>query len=176
MIKVVVTGVGAVTPVGNTASAMWESVVNGHSGVGPITHFDASTFATQIAAEVKNFSPAPYLSRKEARRLDPLIHFAVSAAGQAIQDAQLDSYPDLDRSRVGILIGSGIGGMKTMIDQHNKLCAKGPRTITPFFIPAILSPTCQEGSSPKSIGSLDQTLLSPLLAPPATMQLARPQR
>jgi 3-oxoacyl-[acyl-carrier-protein] synthase II len=77
MTQVVVTGIGAVTPVGNTVPEMWDAVINGRSGVGPITHFDASDFATQIAAEVKDFTPAPYMTRKEARRLDPFVHFAV---------------------------------------------------------------------------------------------------
>jgi len=126
MEKVVVTGMGAV-------------IVAGRSGVGPITHFDASEFAVRIAAEVKDFAPQPHLSRREARRLDPLIHFAVSAAGQAIEDAELDAYTDLDRRRVGVIIGAGIGGMQTMIAQHQELMAKGPRSIGPFFIPAIIA-------------------------------------
>ncbi len=138
MTQVVVTGIGAVTPVGNTVPEMWDAVVNGRSGVGPITHFDTSGFATQIAAEVKDFTPAPYLTRKEARRMDPFVHFAVSAAGQAIDDSGLETYPDLDRRRVGVLIGSGIGGMQAMTDQHEALQAKGPKSISPFFIPSIL--------------------------------------
>ena len=139
MTKIAVTGVGAVTPVGNTVQRMWKAVVAGQSGIGPITHFDASEYETRIAGQVKDFTPQPYLTRKEARRLDPLIHFAVSAAGQAIEDASLSSYPDLDRSRTGVLIGAGAGGMKTMIDQHNKLLAGGPRSISPFFIPSIIA-------------------------------------
>ena len=138
MTQVVVTGIGAVTPVGNTVPEMWDAVVHGRSGVGPITHFDASSFATQIAAEVKDFTPEPYLSSKEARRLDPFVHFAVSAAGQAIDDSGIETYPDLDRRRVGVLIGSGIGGMQTMTAQHTALLAKGPKSISPFFIPSIL--------------------------------------
>ena len=139
MVKVVVTGVGAVAPVGNCVPEMWGAVVEGRSGIGPITHFDASDYPTQIAAEVKDFTPEPYLSRKEARRMDPLVHFAVSAAGQAIDDAELGSYANLDRSRVGIVIGSGVGGMRTMIESHHKLLAKGPKSISPFFIPSIIS-------------------------------------
>jgi 3-oxoacyl-[acyl-carrier-protein] synthase II len=138
MTQVVVTGIGAVTPVGNTVPEMWDAVINGRSGVGPITHFDASDFATRIAAEVKDFTPAPYMTRKEARRLDPFVHFAVSAAGQAIDDSGMETYPDLDRRRVGVLIGSGVGGMQTMIDQHAILQAKGAKSISPFFIPSIL--------------------------------------
>jgi len=116
MIKIAVTGVGAVSPIGNTVQQMWKAVVAGQSGIGPITHFDASEYDTRIAAQVKDFAPQPYLTRKEARRLDPLIHFAVSAAGQAIEDASLSPCPDLDRARTGVLIGAGTGGMRTMID------------------------------------------------------------
>ena len=139
MVQVVVTGIGAVTPIGNTVPEMWDAAVKGHSGVGPITNFDATEYDTQIAAEVKGFSPQPYLSRKEARRMDPLIHFTVAAAGQAIDDAQLESHANLDRSRVGVLIGAGIGGMRTMLDCYNNLLAKGTKSISPFFIPAIIT-------------------------------------
>jgi 3-oxoacyl-[acyl-carrier-protein] synthase II len=111
MLQVVVTGVGAVTPIGNTVPDTWDAAVEGRSGVVPITHFDASEYDSRIAAQVKDFTPEPYLSRKEARRMDPLMHFTVAAAGQAIEDAGLESYPHLDRSRVGVLIGAGIGGM-----------------------------------------------------------------
>jgi 3-oxoacyl-[acyl-carrier-protein] synthase II len=139
MVHVVVTGIGAVTPIGNTATDTWKAALEGQSGVGPITHFDASEYDTRIAAEVKDFDPEPYLSHKEARRMDALMHFTVSAAGQAIDDAQLESHSGLDRSRVGVLIGAGIGGMRTMIEGHKKLLAKGPKSISPFFIPAIIA-------------------------------------
>jgi len=139
MDHIVVTGVGAVTPIGNSVLETWNGIVAGCNGVGPITHFDASGFNTRIAAEVKDFTPQPYLTRREARRMDPLVHFAVSAAGQAIDDAGLDTYSDLDRARVGVLIGAGIGGMKTMMAQHKELLDKGPKSINPFFIQAILT-------------------------------------
>ena len=134
--QIVVTGLGAVSSVGNSVPAMWQAIADGRSGVGPITHFDASEHATQFAAEVKDFSPSPYIKSREARRFDPFVHFAASAAGQAIEDAGLESIPDLDRARVGVIIGSGIGGIKTISDQVNNLSAKGPRGISPFFIPA----------------------------------------
>jgi 3-oxoacyl-[acyl-carrier-protein] synthase II len=118
---------------------MWDAVKRGQSGVGPITHFDASEHATQIAAEVKGFSPTPYLTSREARRMDPFVHFAVAAAGQAIEDSGIEVYPELDRQRVAILIGSGIGGMNTMIRQHKALMDKGPRSTTPFFIPSVIT-------------------------------------
>jgi 3-oxoacyl-[acyl-carrier-protein] synthase II len=137
--QVVVTGVGAVTPVGHTVQETWSAVVNGRSGIGPITLFDASGFATRIAGEVKDFSPEPYLTSKEARRMDRLAHFAVACAGQAIDDSELESTPDLDRGRVGVLIGAGIGGISTIIAQHEQLLAKGAGSISPFFIPAIIT-------------------------------------
>jgi len=139
MIRVVVTGIGAVTGAGNAAPETWQSAVDGRSGIRLITHFDASEFASQIAAEVRDFSPEPYMTRKEARRLDPLIQFALSAAGQAIDNARLESYPQLDRDRTGVIIGAGIGGMQTMIDQHFRFIEKGPKSISPFFIPAIIA-------------------------------------
>jgi len=139
MCRVVVTGVGAVTPAGNNVPDTWDAVLSGRSGIGRITHFDASELQTQIAAEVKDFTPEPYLSSKEARRMDPIVHYAASAAGQAIEDAGLDDWPALDRSRVAVLIGASIGGMKTMVDSHSELLAKGPRSISPFFIPSILA-------------------------------------
>jgi 3-oxoacyl-[acyl-carrier-protein] synthase II len=136
--RVVVTGLGAVSPLGHNVLDTWNAIVAGRSGVGPITHFDATAYDTRIAAEVKDFSPQPYLTAREARRLDPLIHFAVAAAEQAIADADLESYSELARGRVGVVIGAGIGGMQTMIDQHQEVLAKGPGSISPFFIPAIL--------------------------------------
>jgi 3-oxoacyl-[acyl-carrier-protein] synthase II len=118
---------------------MWDAIIRGESGVDRITHFDPTDYDTQIAAEVKDFAPQPYMSRKEARRLDRVVQFAVSAAGQAVDDAELESYDRLDRSRVGVLIGAGIGGMATMIETHNKLLAKGPKSVSPFFIPSIIA-------------------------------------
>jgi 3-oxoacyl-[acyl-carrier-protein] synthase II len=141
MSRVVVTGIGAVTPVGNNAADTWKAVLAGQSGIGPITHFDASGLRTQIAAEVKGFSPSPYLSGKEARRMDPLAHYAASAAGQAIEDAGLDDWPGLDRRRVGVVVGAAVGGMTTMVSGQVDLMAKGAGSISPFFIPAILANT-----------------------------------
>lgn len=139
MNRVVVTGLGAITPVGNNVPDTWDAVVKGKSGVARITHFDTSDYATKIAAEVKGFTPQPYLSRKEARRLDPVIHFAVAAAGQAIDDAQVGSSSSLDPNRVGVVIGGGVGGMQTMIEQHDLLLARGPSALSPFFVPSVLT-------------------------------------
>jgi 3-oxoacyl-[acyl-carrier-protein] synthase II len=141
MTRVVVTGIGAVTPVGNNAADTWEAVLAGRSGIGRITRFDASDLRTQIAAEVKGFSPSPYLSHKEARRMDPLAHYAASAAGQALEDAGLEDWADLDRSRVAVVVGAAVGGMTTMVSGQVELMAKGPGSISPFFIPAILANT-----------------------------------
>jgi 3-oxoacyl-[acyl-carrier-protein] synthase II len=137
--RIVVTGLGAVTSVGNSVPEMWDALVAGRSGAGPITHFDPSDFATKIAAEVKGFTPQPYLTAKEARSMDPFTHFGVAAAGQAIHDAGLDEYDDLDRRRVGVLIGTGIGGVTALLDQHKVLLERGPRRVSPFFVPAIIA-------------------------------------
>jgi len=138
MDKIVITGLGAISAIGNSVPALWQAVVDGRSGVGPITHFDASEHATQFAAEVKDFSPSPYMTSRDARRLDRFIQYAVAAAGQAIADAGLESDPELDRSRVGVLIGSGIGGIQTISDQCLQLAAQGPRSISPYFIPSAI--------------------------------------
>jgi 3-oxoacyl-[acyl-carrier-protein] synthase II len=118
---------------------MWSAIASGQSGVGPITHFDASSYTTRIAAEVKGFAPMPYLSRKEARRLDPFIHFAVAAAGQAIQDAGIEDAGGLDGGRVGVLIGSGIGGLGTILDQYRVLLDRGPQSVSPFLVPGVIA-------------------------------------
>ena len=141
MHRVVVTGLGAVTPVGNNVNDTWEAVLAGQSGIGRITRFDPSGLRTQIAAEVKGFTPSPYLSSKEARRMDPLAHYAASAAGQALEDAGLEDWTGLDRSRVAVVIGAAVGGMTTMVAGQVELMAKGAGSISPFFIPAILANT-----------------------------------
>jgi 3-oxoacyl-[acyl-carrier-protein] synthase II len=139
MNRVVVTGLGAVTAVGHTVPEMWSAIASGQSGAGPITHFDASSYTTRIAAQVTGLNPAPYLSRKEARRLDPFIHFAVTAAGQAIQDAGVEGDGELDGGRVGVLIGSGIGGLGTILDQYRILLDKGPQGVSPFLVPGVIA-------------------------------------
>ncbi len=135
--RVVVTGLGIISPVGNTVETAWANIVAGHSGVGPITRFDASGFATRIAAEVKDFHPEEYLSAKEARRMDVFIHYGMAAAIQAIRDAGLEAHP-ADAERIGVNIGSGIGGLVTIEATHKELLANGPRRISPFFIPGTI--------------------------------------
>src|SRR2546428_8005144 len=133
MQRVVVTGLGAVTPVGNTADEFWSALLQGRSGVGPITKFDATDYPTRIAGEVKNFDPLNFVDKKEARRLDPYLQFAVASAVLAVQDAALDT-GKVDGTRFGVLIGSGIGGISTVLEAHRNLIEKGPDRVSPFFI------------------------------------------
>ena len=133
--RVVVTGLGIISPVGNTVDEAWANIVAGHSGITGISKFDASVFASRIAGEVKNFDVAQYLSAKEARRMDIFIHYGLAAGIQAIKDAGLEAKP-LNAERIGINIGSGIGGLKFIEDTHTEYMANGPRRISPFFIPA----------------------------------------
>ena len=135
--RVVVTGLGAVTPVGNSAEEFWEAITQGRSGVGPITRFDASGYPTRIAAEVKNFDPLQWVDKKEARRLDPYLQYAVACAAMAVEDAALD-VSRVDGTRFGVLVGSGIGGIQTLLDSHNTLNQKGPDRVSPFFIPMLI--------------------------------------
>jgi 3-oxoacyl-[acyl-carrier-protein] synthase II len=137
--RVVVTGIGALTPIGNTADAYWQGLINGVSGAAPITQFDASKFKTQFACEVKNFDVSAHIDRKEARKMDPYAHYAIVAATEAVYDAGLlDSNPNPDR--VGVIWGSGIGGLKTFLDEVSDF-ARGDGTprYNPFFIPKMIA-------------------------------------
>jgi len=135
--RVVVTGMGIVSPVGVSVAAAWEAIRNARSGVGPITRFDASTFPTRIAAEVKNFDVSRYLSPKEARRYDTFIHYGMGATIDAVADAGLADYAG-DREKVGVCIGSGIGGLPLIEDQKAAFEAGGWKKITPFFVPGTI--------------------------------------
>jgi 3-oxoacyl-[acyl-carrier-protein] synthase II len=135
--RVVVTGLGALTPVGNTAEEFWSSLVHGRSGIGPITRFDARGFPTRIAGEVRNFDPLDFVDKKEARRLDPYLQYAIAAASLAVQDASLDT-GKVDANRFGVLIGSGIGGITTLLENHKTLLERGPDRVSPFFIPMLI--------------------------------------
>jgi 3-oxoacyl-[acyl-carrier-protein] synthase II len=135
--RVAVTGLGALTPVGNTAEEFWAALTAGRSGIGPITRFDASNLPTRIAGEVRNFDPLTYLDRKEARRLDPYLQYAMACAVMAVDDASLDR-DRLDPTRFGVLIGSGIGGISTLLESHETLLTKGPDRVSPFFIPMLI--------------------------------------
>jgi 3-oxoacyl-[acyl-carrier-protein] synthase II len=135
--RVVVTGVGALTPVGNTAEEFWTSLTQGRSGIGPITRFDTAGFPTRIAGEVKNFDPLAWVDKKEARRLDPFLQYAIAGAAMAVDDAALDT-SRVEATRFGVLIGSGIGGITTLLDTHHVLLGKGPDRVSPFFIPMMI--------------------------------------
>jgi len=132
--RVVVTGLGIISPVGNGVPEAWKNIVAGTSGITRITRFDPSPFSSQIAGEVKGFDPAQHLSAKEARRFDTFIHYGLAAAIEAIKDAGLD-FERERREQVGVCIGSGIGGLPLIEETHKAVLAGGPRKISPFFIP-----------------------------------------
>ncbi|WP_457678885.1 beta-ketoacyl-ACP synthase II [Thermovibrio sp.] len=132
--RVVITGIGVVSPVGSSVEKFWENIVSGKSGVGRITKFNPEGFPVQIAAEVKDFEPEKYFDKREVRRLDPFIQFAVAAAEQAVKSAGVDD-ESLDKERIGVLIGSGIGGLNTVEEQHEILLKKGPRRVSPYCVP-----------------------------------------
>ena len=137
--RVVVTGLGCISPVGNTVADSWANLLAGKSGIGRITRFDASALACQIAGEVKDFNLEAYISAKEARTMDTFIHYGVAAAMQAVQDSGLptgEALGDEASTRVGVLIGSGIGGLPLIEEMHTELTNRGPRRISPFFVPA----------------------------------------
>jgi 3-oxoacyl-[acyl-carrier-protein] synthase II len=135
--RVVVTGVGAVTPLGNTAEETWEAICKGASGVGTITRFDASDFATRIAAEVKGFTPEKYIEKKACKRMDACIHYAVAASVMALENAGLQ-ITEANTHRTGVIIGSGVGGLATTERYHTVLRECGPGRVSPFFFPMIL--------------------------------------
>ena len=132
--RVVVTGLGIISPVGNGVPEAWKNILGGTSGITRITRFDASAFTSQIAGEVKGFDPAQVLSAKEARRFDTFIHYGLAAAIEAIKDSGLD-FDREQREQVGVCIGSGIGGLPLIEETHKTMLASGPRKISPFFIP-----------------------------------------
>ena len=136
--RIVVTGIGVVSPVGVGKTNYWNSLVSGISGVGRITHFDPTGFDVQIAAEVKGFDVTNWIERKESRRMDRFVHFGVAAALDAIEDAGLKITP-ANAERVGVLVGSGIGGLQTLEDQVKVLIQNGPSKISPFLIPMMIA-------------------------------------
>ncbi|WP_042425026.1 beta-ketoacyl-ACP synthase II [Comamonas granuli] len=137
--RVVVTGLGCVTPVGNTVADAWANLLAGKSGIDLITKFDASNFACRIAGEVRGFDLESYISAKEARSMDSFIHYGIAAATQAVRDAGLptgDALSEEQATRIGCVIGSGIGGLPLIEETHTEYVNRGPRRITPFFVPA----------------------------------------
>jgi 3-oxoacyl-[acyl-carrier-protein] synthase II len=137
--RVVVTGLGCVSPVGNTVPETWANLLAGKSGIGLITHFDASAFSCKIAGEVRDFNVESYMTAKEARTMDTFIHFGIAAAMQAVADAGLptgDALGEEEATRIGCVIGSGIGGLPLIENTRTELMERGPRRISPFFVPA----------------------------------------
>lgn len=139
--RVVVTGLGCISPVGNTVDTTWAALLSGQSGVGRITKFDASTFSCQIAAEVKGFDVESYMSAKEARTMDTFIHYGIAASAQAVADAGLptgDALSEEMAQRIGCVIGSGIGGLPMIEEVHSEFLNRGARRISPFFVPSTI--------------------------------------
>jgi 3-oxoacyl-[acyl-carrier-protein] synthase II len=137
--RVVVTGMGAITPVGNDVATTWRALLDAKSGAAPITHFDASNFPVRFACEVKGFDPLQYMEKKEAKRADQFTQYAVAAAWQAMTHAGLAERNGYDPDRIGVIVGSGIGGLKIFEEQHDVYRQRGPGKISPFFIPMFIS-------------------------------------
>ncbi|HKK13896.1 MAG TPA: beta-ketoacyl-ACP synthase II [Gammaproteobacteria bacterium] len=133
--RVVITGLGIVSPVGNSVQAAWENIVAGRSGIGPITQFDVSAFPVRFGGVIRDFDVSEYVSPKEARKMDPFIHYGIAAACQAISDAGLEEGA-ADPTRIGVSIGSGIGGISSIEKQYKAFLDGGPRKISPFFVPS----------------------------------------
>lgn len=138
MNRVVVTGLGAITPIGIGKDEYWESLIKGKSGVGYITRFDAEDFVTKIAAEVKDFNPEDFMDKREIRRTDRFTQYALAGTYLALEDGDID-LSIVNKDRVGVVIGSGIGGMETLEGEHTKLIEKGPKKVSPLFIPMMIS-------------------------------------
>jgi 3-oxoacyl-[acyl-carrier-protein] synthase II len=135
--RVVVTGVGLVTPIGNDTPSSWAAILAGQSGTGPLTRFDHTEFKAHIAAEVKDFDPVRYVGKQDARRMDRFLHFAAAATQEALADANFEM-AHWDPRRVGVHIGSGIGGVNVLLEQYNILQARGPRRVSPFTVPGLM--------------------------------------
>jgi 3-oxoacyl-[acyl-carrier-protein] synthase II len=136
--RVVVTGMGLVSPVGIGIEENWSNLISGKSGIGPITRFNCSEFSTHIAGEVKNFHPEQFINKKELRKMDPFLQFALVAAHYAMEDAKLKIEPEIS-SRVGVVMGCGLGGLLTIEESHKLILESGPKKVSPFFIPMIIS-------------------------------------
>jgi 3-oxoacyl-[acyl-carrier-protein] synthase II len=136
--RVVITGLGAITPVGNSVDAFWNALLTGKSGAAKITKFDVTNHSVTFGAEVKNFDPGAYIDPKEAKRMDPFAQYAVAAAKEAVADSKID-FSKLDRFRCGAIIASGIGGLHELQEQDKKFIEKGPGRISPFFVPKMMS-------------------------------------
>ena len=138
MKRVVVTGMGAVTPIGNTVPAFWEGLKNGKNGIGMITRFDAADQKVKVAGEVKDFDPLQYIEKSQVRKMDLFTQYAMAAAAQAMQDSGLKSGENIEAERLGVYVGSGCGGINTISDQCFKFFESGPRHVSPFLIPMMI--------------------------------------
>ena len=134
--RVVITGLGILSPVGNDLASSWDGITSGRSGIGPITHFDATAFATRISGEVKGFDPAAWIAPKDIKKMDPFVHYGVAASLMAIQDAGLDIAADPEN--IGVAIGAGIGGLKGIEETTIKYHEGGPRKVSPFYVPSTI--------------------------------------
>ncbi|HAF10130.1 MAG TPA: beta-ketoacyl-[acyl-carrier-protein] synthase II [Chloroflexi bacterium] len=137
MKRIVITGIGAVTPIGDTVDATWDSMLHGRGGIARITRFDPTPYESQMAGEVKNFDPTKYMDRKDARRTDRFAQFAVAAASQAMTDAKLDVAKEPER--IGVSIATGVGGLETLIDQVLLMEKRGPSRLSPFLVPMLMA-------------------------------------
>ena len=135
--RVVVTGMGAISPIGNTIQENWENLIGGISGIGPLTRVNAEEYPAKVAGEVKNFDITEFIDRKEARKMDRFTHYAIAAAKMAVEDAKLEVTPE-NANRVGVWIGSGIGGMETFEQQYETFQKRGYRRVSPFFVPMLI--------------------------------------
>lgn len=136
--RVVITGIGMITPLGNDVKTTWDGIVGGHSGIGPLTRRDAEKFPVKVAGEAKGFDPANYIDKKEARKMDRFTQFAVAASLEAVHDAGIKVGENVDAERIGVWIGSGIGGMDTHEEQFRRFEEKGYKRVSPFFIPMMI--------------------------------------
>lgn len=137
MNRVVITGMGAVTPIGNNVEDFWKSLKSGANGIDSITAFDTENYKAKLAAEVKDFNPEDYLDKREVRRMDRFCHFAIAASKQAVENSKLD-LENIDKERFGVIVGSGIGGFKTFEKECETLVTKGPRKVSPMFVPMMI--------------------------------------
>src|SRR4030042_1604297 len=135
--RVVITGMGVVTPLGNSVADFWKAMLESRSAAGPITKFDAANHTTKFACETKNLTTENIIEPKELKRIDEYAQFALVAAHEAIQDSGLELDKE-DLERIGVLVGSGVGGIKSFEDEHRKLLEAGPRRVSPFFIPLMI--------------------------------------
>ncbi|MFQ5532991.1 MAG: beta-ketoacyl synthase N-terminal-like domain-containing protein, partial [Candidatus Methylomirabilales bacterium] len=151
MKRVMVTGLGVVSPVGIGVDSFWKSLVNGNSGVRRITHFDPANHDCQIAAEVKDFDPLKWIEKKEVRKMDLFARYALAAAMMAVEHGDL-KVNEKNRDRVGVLVGTGMGGIPMLVEQHSILLEKGPDRVSPFFIPGII-PNISSGRISMQLGA-----------------------